>query len=81
MKDIMSRMSQRMAFYLDLSYEKFFFVYTGKAKYVVAQTDGGRTVRFPANILKPYLTRRGIQGRFMIYFDENNKFKSLEKMS
>lgn len=74
-------MSKRLTISINLSYDTFLHVYTGDAKYVVTRADDGRTVRFPAEILKPYLTRAGIQGRFIIYFDERNKFKSLQKLS
>lgn len=74
-------MSQGIPFNINLSYEKFFEVYKGHAKYVVVKAIDGRTLQFPAEILKPYLTHTGIQGRFIIYFDDKNKFKSLEKMN
>ena len=71
-------MSQTIRFYLELSYDEFTAVYTGQAKNVITKSFDGRTVRFPANILKPYLTRTGIKGTFAIHFDNNNKFQSLE---
>lgn len=73
-------MSAGITFSINLSYDKFLFVYTGDAKYVVTRAEDGRSLRFPAEILKPYLTPAGIKGRFVIYFDERHKFKSLEKI-
>ena len=73
-------MSQGILFNLNLSYEKFLYVYKGHAKYVVAEAYDGRKIQFPAEILKPYLTREGVQGQFIIYFDEKHKFKSLSKI-
>lgn len=74
-------MAQGISFSINLSYDKFLQVYQGHAKHVVTKAYDGRTLQFPAEILKPYLTHSGIQGRFVIYFDENNKFKSLEKLT
>jgi len=74
-------MSQTIRFQLTLSYDEYSAVYKGHAQHVIAQSFDGRTVRFPADILKPYLTHSGIQGTFEIHFDKNNKFKSLEKIN
>lgn len=74
-------MSQTIRFSLLLSYDEYSAVYKGHAQHVITQSFDGRTIRFPADILKPYLTRSGIQGTFAIHFDENNKFKSIDKIS
>jgi len=73
-------MNQTIRFYLALSYHKYLEVYKGNAEYVVAQSFDGRTLRFPADILKPYLTRDGIYGTFAIKFDNHHKFQSLTKV-
>jgi len=39
----------------------------------------GRSIQFPANILKPFLQHSGISGSFCIYFDSNGKFKSISR--
>ena len=39
----------------------------------------GRSISFPANILKPFLMHSGISGSFCIYFDGNGKFKSISR--
>ena len=74
-------MDKTIRFYLELSYDEYSLVYKGHAQHVIAKSIDDRTVRFPANILKPYLTRAGIKGTFVIHFGDNNKFKSLEKVS
>ncbi|MFK7888889.1 MAG: DUF2835 domain-containing protein [Gammaproteobacteria bacterium] len=53
--------------------------YRGSAKDVAARTDDGRSVRFPANILRNVVTRDGIHGRFCIEFDQRGKFVSIER--
>jgi len=74
-------MPKVMHFYLDLSYEKFLNVYKGHADAVVARATDGRTIQFPANCIKQFLTPNGIQGFFLIEFDNNNKFQSIKKLS
>jgi len=48
---------------------------------VAAETIDGKTVHFPANILRPFVTHDGVQGTFAIYFDDNNKFKDIKRLS
>ena len=73
-------MQQAIQFFLDLSYQEYLAVYKGHAEHVITRSYDGRTIRFPANILKPHLTRKGIHGAFIIKFDSNNKFQALEKL-
>ncbi len=39
----------------------------------------GRSIQFPANILKPFLLHNGISGSFCIYFDQEGKFQSITR--
>jgi hypothetical protein len=55
-------------------------LYQGSAREVVATSVDGRRVRFPAMILRPYVTHVGIRGRFRIVFDENHRFQAIEKI-
>jgi len=74
-------MSQSIKFSIRLSYDKYLSFYQGYAQHVVVTAYDGRKIQFPAEILKPYLTREGINGHFIIHFDNRNKYQSLEKMS
>ena len=47
---------------------------------VLATSVDGRRVRFPAMILRPFVTHVGIRGRFRILFDENHRFQGIEKI-
>jgi len=73
-------MSHNIQFSIKLSYEKYASFYRGEAQSVLAWANDGRKIQFPAEILKPYLTRDGINGVFIIYFDNQNKYKKLEKI-
>lgn len=55
-------------------------LYQGVVRDVLAQSVDGRRVRFPAAILRPYVTHSGISGRFRIVFDEQNRFHAIEKI-
>ena len=55
-------------------------LYEGSAKSVMARARDGRRVRFPAHILRPFVTHTGIRGSFAIEFDADNSFKGIEKI-
>lgn len=60
--------------------EEYQRLYQGAVRDVLARSADGRRVRFPAAILRPYVTHSGIQGCFRILFDEDNRFRSIEKI-
>ena len=64
-------------FYLSITREQYTRFYQGQAQRVVVRSDEGRTLQFPASILRPFITHQGIHGRFGIRFDENNKLVDL----
>ena len=55
--------------------------YSGTVREVVATTLDGRVVRFPANILRPFVTHDGVQGEFAIEFDANHKFVAIHRLT
>lgn len=66
---------------LRISAEEYLKSYTGLARSVLARADDGRSIRFPADILRPFVTHTGIKGRFAIYFDAENHFTRIEPIS
>ncbi|SMF39990.1 Protein of unknown function [Alteromonadaceae bacterium Bs31] len=60
--------------------DEYLKVYAGAAKSVHAISTDGRSIRFPAEILRKYVTHQGIDGRFAIYFDTNNRFQKIERI-
>ncbi|MDH5544203.1 MAG: DUF2835 domain-containing protein [Gammaproteobacteria bacterium] len=73
--------SLRKSFFsLRIPSEEFIRVYEGSAKYVVTRSYDGRNIRFPANILRQFLTHDGIFGEFVIYYDQHNKFQEIKKI-
>ncbi len=65
---------------LKIHSEEFQRLYQGNVKDVSARSIEGLSVRFPANILRPYVTHAGIFGTFAIHFSDDNKFHSIEKI-
>jgi hypothetical protein len=55
--------------------------YSGAARDIVATTRDGRVVRFPANILRPYVSHDGVHGEFAIEFDANHKFVAIHRLA
>jgi uncharacterized membrane protein affecting hemolysin expression len=60
--------------------EEFQRIYAG-VNGVTAIADDGRRIRFPANILRPFVLHDGIRGHFRITFDADNKFSSIERIA
>lgn len=65
---------------LYISPEDYLMHYQGQVSQVHARALDGRQVRFPSNILIPYVTRDGISGRFAIKFDQQRKFIGIERL-
>lgn len=65
---------------LNIPPEEFQLLYEGVAKSVNARSIDGRTVKFPANILRPFVTHSGIVGTFVIHFSDENRFQGIEKI-
>lgn len=65
---------------LNIPPEEFQRLYEGVAKSVNARSLDGRTVNFPANILRPFVTHSGVVGTFIIHFSDENRFQGIEKI-
>jgi hypothetical protein len=66
---------------LRITAEEYLKSYAGSVKDVVATAMDGRRVRFPAKILRPFVTHEGIQGSFLIHFTSDNRFERIEKLN
>lgn len=74
-------MNQRVVLDIVLSSAELQRYYGGEAHMVHAVALDGRSVRFPANLLRPLVTHNGVRGRFVIEFDEHGKFQSITRLS
>jgi len=55
-------------------------LYSGDARNVVARDRAGRTIQFPAASLRPFVTRDGISGTFVIRVDKDNRLASIRRL-
>ena len=65
---------------LTISSDKYLAFYKGTADTVVTRSADGRKVKFPARVLRQFLTHDGIDGEFAIRFNENHKFVGIRKL-
>ena len=68
-------------FTLSLQYEFCERLYAPGINKVVITADNGKRVQLPVKNLRLHISSIGINGRFRLMIDENNKIKSFEKMS
>ncbi len=74
-------MYQRMRVVLNISSYQLSEYYEGAVDSVVARATDGRTVKFPANILRSVVQDDGVYGMFELTFDKFNKFVSIRRIS
>ena len=67
-------------FRLNISNQKFLAYYRGEASNVETRSVDGRTVLFPANILRPFVRHDGIAGLFALVYDEQNRFVEIKRV-
>ncbi|MEJ2418783.1 MAG: DUF2835 domain-containing protein [Exilibacterium sp.] len=65
---------------LCISPEQFQRLYTGTARSVLVRARDGRRIRFPAQILRPFVTHEGVRGSFCVEFDQNHRFTHIKKL-
>ncbi|MBU2898869.1 DUF2835 domain-containing protein [Vibrio hepatarius] len=67
-------------FSLNISYQSFLAHYNGAASNVLVVTDQGLRLQLPATRFRPFLSQIGLNGRFRLTTDQNNKFIKLEML-
>ncbi len=70
-------------FHLNIPAETYRHYYQGQANVVQVQVQAldGQNLRFPAAILRPYLSHAGVSGLFELEFDENQRFVCLQRLA
>lgn len=66
--------------YLNIPADQMMLYYKGIAQVVHAVTLDGKTVQFPANVLRSVISPQGIHGHFEIIFDEDNRFQQIRRL-
>ena len=70
---------QRLIIRLCLDKEKVLSHYRGLASRVVTRSLDGRTVQFPASLLRQFVSEDGVNGFFEIRFDDQNRLISMRR--
>lgn len=73
-------MDKVLTFRLHVDREEAMRYYRGEASAVVARTDTGQSLQFPALHVRRFITQNGIHGRFQIRFDDKHKLLNLERI-
>ena len=66
---------------LSLSRQQLLAYYRGQIRTVRARAVTGQMVQFPALALQKHILPDGVQGRFRIEFDDQQKFIGLEPVA
>ncbi len=75
------RMPTKIRFRMSLSSEEYLRYYQGQAHAVMVRAEDGRRVQLPANCFRPFVTRDGLQGRFEVELDANNRLIQIAKIA
>lgn len=62
------------------SADEYLQYYSGAAKAVQVTSRCGKTIQFPADKMREFVSATGIHGHFIIQLDNNNKFISLKRV-
>lgn len=65
---------------LNIPRDEYLRVYMGQARSVLARDSLGRKIAFPVNVLQPFVSHDGVQGKFRLEFDEENRFKTIKRL-
>jgi hypothetical protein len=66
---------------LSISADEYLKHYQVIGASVITQSRDGRSVRFPAKILQPFVTHSGVNGSFEILFGTDGKFSAIERLA
>ena len=67
-------------FRIALPAERYLAHYQGVVRGVVVTAEDGTRVEFPAELLRPFVTRDGVYGQFVLRADANGKLQSLQRV-
>ncbi len=73
--------SSIIRFKLAMPADKYMAYYQGKARHIMVRSLDNRTIKFPADSIRRFLTHEGIFGLFEIQFDENNKLIEIKQIN
>lgn len=65
---------------LAISTHEFSRLYRGQARNVICTDKDGRTIQFPADKLKQFVTHEGVYGEFKLYISNENRLLKIEQL-
>lgn len=79
----MSRNGVARRFVVDLaiSPEECMRYYSGEAGVVIARARDGRTIQFPARMLRRFIDHAGVSGAFELLCDADSKLIAMERLA
>ena len=54
--------------------------YEGRVATIATMSDDGKRLRFPASILRPFVTHEGVVGHFILHTDDKGKLISIDRL-
>jgi hypothetical protein len=69
-----------LTFRLSLTRDEVLRYYEGSARAVQARSTDGRSVQFPAAVLRRHVTPDGVHGTFRMMLDARNRLVSFERV-
>jgi hypothetical protein len=73
-------MHNTVRFRLAIPAAEFLRHYQGTARQILVTADDGRRINFPAEHLRAFVTRTGVEGEFELRFDRRQRFVSLKRL-
>lgn len=63
-----------------LSRGQYLEIYKTFIRQVHTHARTGQSVRFPVNVLKPFVGHEGVRGSFRLFFDSDHRFHHIERV-
>lgn len=71
---------EELHFQLSLTRKQALRYYKGSARFVIVTAENGQRIQFPAQHIRPFINQKGVEGRFAIQFDKENKLLNLKQI-
>lgn len=65
---------------LKIDYEKCLLYYSGKADWVSCKSIDGRSVKFPARVIKMIVSENGVDGLYRLRFKTDGTFYDISRI-
>jgi len=71
---------KRYEFHLSISPQRFLVFYRGEIRQVFVRCFNGLKIKFPASLLKQFVTADGVHGDFVLTCEDDNKGAVLQRL-